>query len=173
MPFGQAPPAPPPAPPSPPAHREDPPPPNANRLTLCAINRTPAGPVAVGFVDSSQNPPRCYYLDRGDSEGGFTVRDADFDMESATIEKDGVSVRLSLSKGPIVGGNPTETAKSSKLAAIITAPTPASISTAMGNSYIERLYKRQRAAEAVNTQTGTSGDSDGKLVEPVVEGEGR
>jgi hypothetical protein len=101
MPFGLPPP-----PAALPAAAEAPPPPPppfATKLTLCAINRTPMGSVAVGFTDASQNPVRSYYLDVGDTQDGFNVVSADFEKECAALEKDGVRVELKMGKGATVG----------------------------------------------------------------------
>lgn len=123
MPFGQPPPevmnpaaaALPPPPP---------PPPFASQLALCAINRRPTGVVAVGFMDNSQKPPHGYYLDCGEVEDGFTVVKADYAQESATIEKDGVSVDLRMGKAP----TPTPasaTPSAAPVAVAIPSPAPA------------------------------------------------
>jgi hypothetical protein len=81
-----------------------PPPPFVSKIALCAINRTPAGSLAVGFVDGSQNPARSYYIDKGETQDGFTVVSVDFDSELAVLEKDGVRVDLKMGKGPTVSG---------------------------------------------------------------------
>ena len=101
MPFGQAPavavnPAASATPPPPP------PPAFVAKLTLCAINRTPASTIVVGFVDASTNPPHSYYLSVGEDENGFTVLSADIDQELATIEKDGIRIDLKMGKGATV-----------------------------------------------------------------------
>jgi hypothetical protein len=98
-PFG----VPPPAPVGPAAAEAAAPPPAfVSKIALCSINRTPAGPVAVGFVDSSQNPPKSYYVLNGDNSDGFAVLEASFENESATLEKDGVRIDLKMGKGPTV-----------------------------------------------------------------------
>ena len=81
-----------------------PPPPPAfvAKLTLCAINRSPSGAMAVGFVDATSNPPCSHYIDVGDTQDGYTAIAADIDRETATICRDGVNVDLSMSKGPQV-----------------------------------------------------------------------
>ena len=103
MPFGRPSPPPPPAQPQTSA-QPAPPPIFASKLTLCAINRTPGGAVAIGFVDGSANPPHNYYLDIGETENGFTVINADFDLEFAIVEKDGTPVTLKLSTAPSLRG---------------------------------------------------------------------
>ncbi len=73
----------------------------ARQIDMVAVNRTPRGKLAVGFIDKGAKPPRNYYLNVGESSGGFTVVEADFDEETATIEKEGVSIILKLGKGMI------------------------------------------------------------------------
>ena len=84
----------------------------ARQIDMVAVNRTPRGKIAVGFIDKGSKPPRNYYLNVGESSGGFTVVEADFVEETATIEKEGVSISLKLGKGMIPkkdGGEGTET----------------------------------------------------------------
>ena len=71
----------------------------ARQVDMVAVNRTPRGKIAVGFIDKGSKPPRNFYLNVGESAGGFTVVEADFTEETATIEKDGVSIQLKLGKG--------------------------------------------------------------------------
>lgn len=71
----------------------------ARQVDMVAVNRTPRGKIAVGFIDKGAKPPRNFYLNVGESAGGFTVVEADFTEETATIEKDGVSIQLKLGKG--------------------------------------------------------------------------
>ena len=73
----------------------------ARQIDMVAVNRTPRGKIAVGFIDKGAKPPRNYYLNVGESSGGFTVAEADFVEETATIEKDGVSISLKLGKGMV------------------------------------------------------------------------
>ena len=125
MPFGQAPAVV--APPVSAASAAPPPPPPAlAKLTLCAINRTPAGSIEVGFVDGSANPPHSYLLNVGETEGGFTAVCANIDQETATIGKDGVNIDLHMGKGPAVG-SPISSAINSPISSAITQhpnPTP-------------------------------------------------
>lgn len=71
----------------------------ANQVTLSAVNITPKGHTAIGFTDRSINPPANYYLRVDESANGWTVKDADFDDEIATLEKDGVFITLKLGEG--------------------------------------------------------------------------
>jgi hypothetical protein len=122
MPFG-LPPPPPATPPPAAAPPPPPPPPFATKLTLCAINRTPMGSLAVGFTDASQNPIHSYYLDVGETQDGFTVVSADFDQECTTIEKGGVSVDLKMGKGATVATAKPTPVKPQPIA--VTTPPPA------------------------------------------------
>ncbi len=71
----------------------------AKKINMSAVNVTPDGQTAIGFTDLSQNPPVNYYLLVGTVAGGWTVVSADYDDETATIEKDGVTITLKLGKG--------------------------------------------------------------------------
>ncbi len=76
----------------------------AKKITLCAVNRTPSGNTAVGFIDNDAKPPRNIYLNVGDDADGYRIIAADYDAETATIEKDGVTITLKLGKGLIGAG---------------------------------------------------------------------
>lgn len=61
------------------------------------INMTPAGDVAVGFTDNSnQKEPRHYYLKVGETRDGWSVVSADAATETMTIQKDGIEVAMKL-----------------------------------------------------------------------------
>jgi hypothetical protein len=71
----------------------------AKKINMSAVNVTPDGQTALGFTDLSVTPPVNYYLLVGASAGGWTVVNADYDEETATIEKEGVTITLKLGKG--------------------------------------------------------------------------
>lgn len=71
----------------------------ARQIDLVAVNITPRGKVAVGIVDKSAKPSRSLYLSVGESEFGYTIVDANFEEETASIEKDGTTITLKLGKG--------------------------------------------------------------------------
>ncbi len=89
----------------------------AKKITLCAINRTPSGNIAVGLIDNDAKPPRNIYLNVGDTADGYTILAADYDAETATIEKDGITITLKLGKGLVGTGAPEGAAVASALAA--------------------------------------------------------
>ena len=73
----------------------------ASKVNMSAVNVTPDGETAIGFTDLSVNPPVNHFLLVGASADGWKVVSADYDAETATIEKDGVSITLQLGKGLI------------------------------------------------------------------------
>jgi len=77
----------------------------AKKVNMSAVNVTPDGSTAIGFTDLSVNPPVNYYVRVGGSSGGWNVLSADYDAETASIEKDGVTITLKLGQGLI--DNPT------------------------------------------------------------------
>lgn len=73
-------------------------------VRVSALNVTPSGKVAVGFVDSSQQPAVTYYMKVGESRNGWSVKDADVKAMTVTLEKDGVEATMKLGEGSD-GGN--------------------------------------------------------------------
>lgn len=74
----------------------------AKKIKMSVVNITPAGATAIGFTDLSVNPPVNHYLKVGDTSGTWRVVSADYSAGSAVIEKDGVTVELSLKEGVAV-----------------------------------------------------------------------
>ena len=102
----------------------------ARQVDMVAVNRTPRGKIAVGFIDKGAKPPRNYYLNVGESSGGFTVVEADFVEETATIEKEGVSIMLKLGKGMIPKkeeGEGTDTASTPSAASTTQPSSPSTV----------------------------------------------
>ncbi len=149
----------------------------ARQIDMVAVNRTPRGKIAVGFIDKNAKPQRNYYLNVGESGGGFTVVEADFNEETATIEKDGVSISLKLGKGMVPKKDATEGDSASATevpAPRVTPPTPAaphfgprpasrpglirrgpvgaSSPTNAPGSYIARLRNRRAAQASQNAE---------------------
>lgn len=75
----------------------------ARQISFTALNITPRGQTAVGFIDRSVNPPESYYLEVGASANGWTVVGADYGENWAQFEKDGVTITMHLYKGLIEG----------------------------------------------------------------------
>ena len=71
----------------------------AKQINMSAVNVTPDGGTAIGFTDLSEKPPINYYLLVGAEAGGWKVLSADYDEETALIEKEGISITLKLGKG--------------------------------------------------------------------------
>lgn len=68
-------------------------------VRVSALNMTPSGKVAVGFIDSSQQPAVTYYMKVGESRNGWSVKDADMKAMTVTLEKDGVEATMKLGEG--------------------------------------------------------------------------
>jgi hypothetical protein len=73
----------------------------AKQIAMVAVNITPAGKTAVGFIDKAEKPPRNYYLGVGESANGFVVEEASYEEETATLSKDGVAITIKLGVGVI------------------------------------------------------------------------
>jgi hypothetical protein len=87
----------------------------AATFSWTAINITPDGKTAIGFTDLSAKPPANYYMTVGESANDWKVVEADYESETATIQKGEVSISLKFgNKSPIVptppGGTPTSPA---------------------------------------------------------------
>jgi hypothetical protein len=95
----------------------------AKQVNMVAVNKTPSGNTAVGFIDKSDKPERSYYLNVGATLNGFTVVEASYAEETATLTKDGVTITLKLGEGLIKGGGATPPPAA--------APTPMSLPTAV------------------------------------------
>lgn len=98
----------------------------ARQIDMVAVNITPRGSIAVGFIDKTERPPRNYYVKVGETAGGYTVVDADFETEIATIEKDGVSITLKLGQGLVKNPDAGATDKAARPAADM-APAPQAV----------------------------------------------
>jgi hypothetical protein len=82
----------------------------AETFSWTAINITPDGRTAIGFTDLSAKPPANYYMTVGESANNWKVVEADYTSETATIEKDGVSISLKFgNKSPIAPTTPGAT----------------------------------------------------------------
>lgn len=85
----------------------------AQQIAFTALNVTPRGRTAVGFIDRSVNPPENYYLEVGAAAQGWTVLAADYDANWAQFEKNGVTITMHLHKGLIDGPPSNDTGHAS------------------------------------------------------------
>ncbi len=82
----------------------------AATFSWTAINITPDGKTAIGFTDLSAKPPANYYMTVGESANDWTVVEADYATETATIQKGEVSISLKFgNKSPIAATPPGST----------------------------------------------------------------
>lgn len=66
-------------------------------IRFSVINVTSAGETVVGFSDNGDpKNPLHYYLKVGESQNGWTVKEASAEEATMTVEKDGVEVSLKL-----------------------------------------------------------------------------
>ena len=151
----------------------------AETFSWTAINITPDGKTAIGFTDLSAKPPASYYMTVGESANNWTVIDADYKDETATIEKDGVCISLKFgNKSPIAGATPGQTPANSSLVPVsghnhlsplgltpssvetrVNTPSPdggrtslTSSRSALLTSYRDRLNERLKADEKKRTE---------------------
>jgi len=75
----------------------------AASFSWTAINITPEGKTAIGFTDLTPNKtPESYYITVGESANNWKLIQADYASETATIEKDGIQIKLKFgNKSPI------------------------------------------------------------------------
>ncbi len=102
----------------------------AKQVNMSAVTITPNGATAIGFTDLSEKPPVSYYLLVGDSAGGWTVVNADYDEEWAQIEKEGVTITLQLGKGLIDAPPVASAAPVAPAATVAQAPAAAALTAA-------------------------------------------
>ena len=138
----------------------------ARQINMVAVNKTPAGKTAVGFIDKSEKPERNYYLNVGETVNGFTVVEASYEDETATLRKDEVAITLKLGQGLVKGGAPAALPVPPPTPAAGTVPPrmppvappprpnppPAAVSaqsTLNSESFRERLARQRAEREAV------------------------
>lgn len=74
-------------------------------IHFSVINVRKDGKVEVGFTDNSDPKEPChYFICEGDTAGGWTVVNADPETASIVLEKDGVSLELTLGDNSAKGG---------------------------------------------------------------------
>ncbi|NLF85799.1 MAG: hypothetical protein GX571_06805 [Lentisphaerae bacterium] len=136
----------------------------ARQINMVAVNKTPAGKTAVGFIDKSEKPERNYYINVGETVNGFTVVEASYEDETATLRKDEVTITLKLGQGLVKGGAPAAQPAPAPAAGAaparvppVTAPPPrpnpppaaaGAQRTLTSESFRERLARQRAAREA-------------------------
>jgi hypothetical protein len=132
----------------------------ARQINMVAVNKTPAGKTAVGFIDKSEKPERNYYINVGETVNGFTVVEASYEDETATLRKDEVTITLKLGQGLVKGGAPAPAPAAGAAPARVppvTAPPPrpnpppaaaGAQRTLTSESFRERLARQRAAREA-------------------------
>ena len=68
-------------------------------VRVSVLNKTPAGAVAVGFTDSSVQPPKHYYLKVGEKSDIWEVKDADPAEQTVVLVKNGIEATLKVGEG--------------------------------------------------------------------------
>lgn len=81
----------------------------AQKFRMVGITDYPDGTRKIAFLDETQGIAS-YLLGIGESENGFTLVEADYDAEWATLTKDGLTFTLGLGKGLIEKPDPEEEA---------------------------------------------------------------
>lgn len=104
-------------------------------IRFSVINVTPSGETVVGFSDNGDAKGALhYYLKVGESQNGWTVKAADPQEATMTIEKDGIEVSLKL------GGDSATTPEA--VARTATTSTASSRAALFGTGLRERRQKR-------------------------------
>ena len=73
-------------------------------VRVSILNVTPSGAVAVGFTDSSAQPPANYYMKVGEKRDVWEVKEADPAEQTVVLVKNGVEATLKVGEG-VAGGD--------------------------------------------------------------------
>lgn len=73
-------------------------------VRVSILNVTPSGAAAVGFTDSSVQPPVHYYMKVGEKRDVWEVKDADPAEQTVVLLKNGVEATLKVGEG-VAGGD--------------------------------------------------------------------
>ena len=124
----------------------------AQKFRMVGITDYPDGTRKIAFLDETQGIAS-YLLGIGESENGFTLVEADYDAEWATLTKDGLTFTLGLGKGLIDKPDPAE--ETAPLAPITpvarrvlpqaAAPSATAKPAAKAGSFSARLRRREAA----------------------------
>ena len=128
----------------------------ARKFRMCGITDMPDGTRKIAFLDETSGTMQSYLLGVGESQNGFTLTEADYAREYATLSKDGLRFTLGLGRGLIdhppeeipaadASSNATDTSAYTVRGALPGKPVAAS----RARSFRSRLLKRRaEAAEA-------------------------
>ena len=73
-------------------------------VRVSILNVTPSGAIAVGFTDSSAQPPANYYMKVGEKRDVWEVKEADPAEQTVILVKNGVEATLKVGEG-VAGGD--------------------------------------------------------------------
>lgn len=113
----------------------------AQKFRMVGITDYPDGTRKIAFLDETQGIAS-YLLGIGESENGFTLVEADYNAEWATLTKDGLTFTLGLGKGLIEKPDPEEEAAPLPQAAAQSAEAKPAAKT---GSFSARLRRREAA----------------------------
>lgn len=125
----------------------------AQKFRMCGVTDLPDGSRKIAFLDETSGTMASYLLGEGETQNGFTLLEADYDREYATLRKDGVTFTLGLGKGLIDPPKETDAVNAAPAPMLMKAPAPAvnaaaaKPAKAKEGSFRSRLLKR-RAAQA-------------------------
>lgn len=117
-------------------------------VRVSILNVTPSGVAAVGFTDSSLQPPVHYYMKVGEKRDVWEVKEADPAEQTVVLLKNGVEATLKVGEG-VAGGDNKKKAASAASAR----PLPPRVLARAGNmpaphmSAMERLRARRRQSD--------------------------
>ena len=112
----------------------------AQKFRMVGITDLPDGSRKIAFLDETGGAFASYLLGVGETQNGFTLVEADYEAEWATLAKDGLTFTLGLGKGLIEKPAPAAPA------AAPAAPRPALRAQAPAQgSFRDRLLRREAA----------------------------
>ena len=127
-------------------------------IHFSVINVDHDGKTVVGFTDNSDpKAPVHYYMRAGETQNGWTVREADPSEATMTIVKDDVEVSLKLGDNSGAGGGKTASASPSK------SPSEAprrGLFGGMGSLKARREARAQAAREAAQKQAAENAEKE-------------
>lgn len=134
----------------------------AAAVRVSVLNVTPSGVVAVGFTDSSAQPPAHYYMKVGETRDAWTVKAADPAEQTVVLVKDGIEAELKVGEGTSGGdraagkGRPPLAARAAHAPMTLQATKDNAVAPVAGErpmSMRERLRaRRQRTARDIQNE---------------------